>query len=147
MCATLREFAAFQKVVPVLLPRHSQPLPLSIGVTIPVKESVVHLWSGRIFVDSWHLVVHGGGAHIRIRTEAEVPALLECKPASSILSIAAVGVKLFLLCRLLTLLGHSGASQVAFKSFTAGRAASLAASGHSIGNILIASEWKSSAPS
>ena len=47
--------------------------------------------------------------------------------------------------RLLTLLGHNDASQVTPKSFRAGRATSLAASGHSIGEILIAGEWKSSA--
>ena len=71
-----------------------------------------------------------------------------------VLSLVAVGVKLFpfngtefgrVLCRLLTLLGHLDASQVTLKSVRAGRATSLAAGGHSIGEILIAGEWKSSA--
>ena len=50
-----------------------------------------------------------------------------------------------ILCRLLALLGHHDASHVTLKSFRAGRATSLAANGHSIGEILIAGEWKSSA--
>ena len=71
-----------------------------------------------------------------------------------VLSQGAVGVKLFpfngagfrrVLCRLLTLLGHNDASQVTLKSFRAGCATSLAASEHSIDEILIAGEWKSSA--
>ena len=40
---------------------------------------------------------------------------------------------------------HSDASQFTLKGFRAGRATSLAASVHSIGEILIAQEWKSSA--
>ena len=48
-------------------------------------------------------------------------------------------------CCLLSLLGHNDASEVTLKSVKAGRATSLAASGHSIDEILIAGEWKSSA--
>ena len=68
------------------------------------------------------------------------------------MSLVAVGVKLFpfhgaefrrVLCRLLTLLEHNDASQFTLQSFRAGRATSLAASGLSIAEILIAGEWKS----
>ena len=70
-----------------------------------------------------------------------------------VLNLVAAGEKLFqfngtefrrVLRRLLTFLGHNGASQFTLKDFRAGRATSLAASGHSIGEILIAGEWKSS---
>ena len=45
----------------------------------------------------------------------------------------------------MTLLGHNDASHATLKSFRCGRATSLAANGHSFGEILIAGEWKSSA--
>ena len=71
-----------------------------------------------------------------------------------VLDRVATGEKLFqfngaefrrILCRLLTLLGHRDASHVTLKSFRAGRATCLAPNGHSIGEILTAGEWKSSA--
>ena len=75
-----------------------------------------------------------------------------CNVLQRVLSL--VGMMLFffsgtefrrVLCRLLTLLSHNDASELTLKSFRAGRATSLAASGHSIGEILIAGESKSSA--
>ena len=71
-----------------------------------------------------------------------------------VLNLVATGGKLFqfngtefrrVLCRLLTLLGQNETSQITLKGSRAGRATSLAASGLSIGGILIAGEWKSSA--
>ena len=77
-----------------------------------------------------------------------------CGTRGTVCLVVTVGVKLFplngiefrrVLCRLLILLGHNDASHVTLKSFRAGRATSLAASGHSIGEILVAGEWKSCA--
>ena len=71
-----------------------------------------------------------------------------------VLNLVATVVKLFqfndtefrrVLCRLLTFLIHNDASQFTLKDFRAGRARFLAASGNSIGEILIAGERKSSA--
>ena len=65
----------------------------------------------------------------------------------------ATGEKLFqfngteftrVLCHLLTKLGRGEAGQFTLKDFRADRATSLAASGHTIGEILVAGDWKSS---
>ena len=45
--------------------------------------------------------------------------------------------------RLLALLSHTGASLCTLKGYRAGHTTSLAASGHTIGDILAAGEWRS----
>ena len=69
-----------------------------------------------------------------------------------ILSLVAVGVELFFFSMVLKLNVFVAAGlhcwdkmEVTLKCFRAGRAPSLAAIGHSIGEILLAWEWKSSA--